>query len=762
MADSKVRRDYLETLNRAVKDRFVKRKNILGFNAFFELFLENPGRFTRSTYQYLLDMIDHFGPRKGKDGKPRPGFAVFDQKFRDGQGAVWGQAMVENQIYRLLAGFSRSRKADRLILLHGPNGSAKTSLVGCLHAGMEEYSRTDEGALYHFNWIFPEERFTREKIGFSKEASREIDAAQSYADLPEDRIAARLGCPLRDNPLFLIPQAERRSMFEELRGKNKEFASSEMAEILWDGDLSPMNRQIYDALLGAYGGDYARVLQHVQVERYYISERYKVGSVVIEPQMSVDARIQQVTADRSLSSLPPVLQNLNLFMPQGYLVNANHGIVEYSDLLKRPVDAYKYLLGTCEKGTINLDVALIYLDIVMMGSSNDKYLEGFKGIPDFTSFKARMEMIRVPYLRDFQAEKHIYESQLALESENVRLMPHMREIVALWAVLTRLRKPKLEHYPAELQAAIDRLNPLEKALFLSDGEPPDWFSMAQAKELRAIRGRLINEFSSGPLYEGGFGASPREGKMILQNAVQGNREGLVGPRQVLMQIRRLIGDKSVYEWLQHQPDGEYGDQMRLVALVENYYIRKIDIELKNAMEMVEEEQYSKLLEKYVAHASSWIHGRKVVDAVSRAEVPVDENFLREVEKIIASKEEAKAFRQDVISRVGAYALDNPDEKVAYEKIFSKSIRQLEEHYFGNQKERIHKFHENLLKFFEGSEKLLEDKERQEIDRVLLRMEERYGYVPEATREVVAILARTKYAKSQISDDTPDLTAGAET
>ncbi|RJO66287.1 MAG: serine protein kinase PrkA [Myxococcales bacterium] len=739
---------YLEKVNASVREQFIARNNILSFDRFFELFLQNPVRFSRSAYQYLADMIDHFGRRPTKDVAGVAGFAVFDQEFVAGNGRVWGQAEVEREIYRILKGFARGGRADKLILMHGPNGSAKSSLVRCLHQGLEEYSKRDEGALYRFSWVFPEEKFTREKIGFSKDDTVSLKDVDSYAYLPEERIAARLSCPLNDSPIFLIPREKREELFAELRQSRPDFAAHQLSKAIEDGDLSQKNRMIYDALLTAYNGDYAAVLRHVQVERYYILHRYRVGAVTIEPQLSVDASVHQITADRSLSSLPAILQNLSIFEPFGHLVQANHGIVEYSDLLKRPLEAYKYLLSTCETGTINIENTKLYLDLVMIGSSNDKYVEGFKQTPDFTSFKGRLELVRVPYLRNYLAEKNIYDAQINLDVSDRKVAPHLTECVALWAVLTRLRRPDPENYPEEIQPVAGRMNPLEKALFYAAGDTPEWATITQAKELRASRQAMLSEFNAGPAYEGAFGASPREGKLILQATLQREGGTCITPRRAFAEIRRLIGDPSVFEWLQIEPDGDYFNQKRLVEYVEDFYIRRVDNELKVAMEMIEETQYAGLLERYVALASAWIHKKRITDPMSGQEREVNLNELTEIEKIIAPDEDPKLFRQDVVSRVGAWALDNRGERTPYAKVFQNQIKRLEVHYFSRQQSRIRKLNENMLRFLSDRKKEVAEEDAAEVQGCLERMEKRFGYPPECTREVVAMLMQTKYKERE--------------
>ena len=110
-----------------------------------------------------------------------------------------------------------------------------------------------------------------------------------------------------------------------------------MSSYLREGELSPKNRQIFDNLLRAYKGDLLVLFKHIQVERVSMSRRYRRTLVTVDPQMRVDAAVRQVTADRSLGALPPSLQTLTLFEPMGDLVDANRGMLEFNDLLKRPV-----------------------------------------------------------------------------------------------------------------------------------------------------------------------------------------------------------------------------------------------------------------------------------------------------------------------------------------------------------------------------------------------------------------------------------------
>ena len=160
--------------------------------------------------------------------------------------------------------------------------------------------------------------------------------------------------------------------------------------MLYRGELSHKNKQIFEALLTSYNGSLMDVLRHVQVERYFVSRRYRVGAVTLGPEMSVDARERQITADRSVSALPTSLQATTLFEAHGELVDAAGGVLELSDLLKRPLDAYRYLQITLETGQVSLSQQTLFTKAVILVSANDIHVAAFREHPAYASFRGRI------------------------------------------------------------------------------------------------------------------------------------------------------------------------------------------------------------------------------------------------------------------------------------------------------------------------------------------------------------------------------------
>jgi len=361
----------LTDIGTQVKHGFVANRRILSFAEYLSFAEENSSLQARSSAQYLRDMFDHYGTETVQaHGTTQTHYKLFDCEFDGGRERVIGQETVQHEIYKILSNFVRERRVTKLIFLHGPNGSAKSTIISAIMRGLANYSHTEEGALYRYNWIFPTGRTTKGGIGFGD--STELTSIPTFAHLLDEQIDARIKTEMRDHPLFLLPSKERQVFLEAALAKDPRGKGFILSDYLRFGNLDHKSKAIFEALLTSYQGDYLKVLRHVQVERFYLSRRYKEGLVTVEPQMSVDAGMRQITMDRSIGSLPAALQNTTMFESHGELIDANRGLLEFNDILKRPIEAFKYLLSTCEKATVSLENAILYLDEVFIATANEK------------------------------------------------------------------------------------------------------------------------------------------------------------------------------------------------------------------------------------------------------------------------------------------------------------------------------------------------------------------------------------------------------
>ncbi len=745
-------RRWLSNVGNGVQGAFVENRTLLSFDEYLQAFLEAPRQHARSSAQYLRDVLDHFGSdeRETPVGRVRR-WRLFDLPFEPEARAlrIAGQEEVQAALYRALGTFVRSGRVNKLVLLHGPNGSAKSSIVAALVRGMEAYSRTRDGALYRYHWVFPSERKLKGGgLGFGPRS--EGGELASFAHLDGEALDARLSCPMRDHPLLLVPKDERRRLLEEhCRPTAREGARETdfvLSDYLVDGEPCHTCRQVHDALLGAYRGDWLKVLRHVQVERFYVSSRYQQAAVTVEPQLSVDAGYRQVTSDRSVAALPPSLHSLALFEPQGPLVAANRGVIEYSDLLKRNPEAFKYLLGTSETGRVALDHFVLQLDLVLLASSNEKQLAAFKETPEFASFKGRLELVRVPYLRRASVEREIYDQQITSASVGKHVAPHATAVAALWAVLTRLKRPIPERYQGEQRDMVDDLAPLEKLRLYDTGEAPDRLALAQAKVLKKHVPDLYRESEVYPNYEGRSGASAREIKTALFNAAQASGSRCLTPLAVLAELEAICKDKSVHDFLQQEVVDGYHDHEEFVRVAEAEYLDAIEEEIRDSMGLVSESQYRELFGRYVTLVSHWVKGEKLRNAVTGAYEPADEQRMTELEKIVMPPgDDRRNFRRTLISAIGAFRLDHPEPaEIDYVAIFPDLFRRLRDHYFEERKRQLRHGREEVLRYLSDERGSLDEKARARVEGTLRTMRERYGYCEQCAQDAILFLMRRRY------------------
>ena len=155
------------------------------FTDYLDIVRDNP-LVTRNAFQRLYEMVISYGsfPIEGtKDNLVR--YSFFDDPANDGEDAIFGltKPLMElvNVFKSAALGYGSER---RVLLLHGPVGSSKSTIARLLKRGLERYSQTDEGALYSYGW-------------------KNADGTVTW-------------CPMREEPLHLVPPDDRPSVVEFL------------------------------------------------------------------------------------------------------------------------------------------------------------------------------------------------------------------------------------------------------------------------------------------------------------------------------------------------------------------------------------------------------------------------------------------------------------------------------------------------------------------------------------------------------------------
>lgn len=736
----------LKSIADGVRAQFHFGKRVLSFQQYLQLYAEDPARHGRDASRYLRDMFEHYGTTKvDKPWGEQTRWKLFDLEFAEpatrGERLV-GQEEVQQEVYRILSNFGREGRPNKLMLLHGPNGSSKSTVALCMMRALEHYSTLDEGALYRFHWVFPSAKTIKSRIGFGGEgagsAGEPIADDASFALLDDELIDARLHNEIRDHPLFLLPMAARRQLID--RALATKGITEPPPDWIVRGRLSHRSQQVFEALLNNYRGDLAQVLRHVSVERYFISRRYRVGAVTIGPQMSVDAGERQITADRSLAALPASLQSLTMFEAFGELIDAAGGLLEYSDLLKRPIDAYKYLQLSIETGEIALQHQNVQLNAVLMGSANEVHLSALREHPEWASFRGRLELVRAAYLRSWVEEKEIYDAQIAPHVRR-HVAPHATLVAALFAVLSRMRKPNPDRFTKSLAPIASALTAIEKADLYARGTIPERLDAESAKILNAGIDEVYDESKPYPIYEGRVGASPRELKTVLLDAAQNPNFKCLSPLAVLDELEELSARTTEYEWLQQDAlSGGYHDTKSFRDYCKDRLLENWEEEMQRASGLVEEKSYLDLFDRYVRNVSVWVKGEKIRNAHTGAYEDPDPSLMEHVEQLLQMRGDASDFRRAIMSSIAAWSIDHPGERVENAKVFPQHLRRLRETAFEERKKTIADICRWLVVLVSEDGKGLDANQKRQAQGAIERLEA-MGYCRHCARDAASGLLR---------------------
>ena len=272
------------------------------FFDYVDMVAANPA-IARNAFQRVYDLILHFGTDKYRYLKQEfVHYKFFDDPFDNGADAVYG---LDASLMRLVEFFKSAAQGygtdRRILLLHGPVGSSKSTIARLLKKGLEYYSRLDEGALYSFTWKLT----------------------------GEDGTVEQHPCPMHEEPLKLIPRSARKEILAHL---NADLPEDRQVRV--DGDLDPFCRKTFEDLLLRYGGDWRKVLEHVVVRRLVLSEKDRIGIGTFQPKDEKNQDSTELTGDINYRKIAQYGSDSDprAFNFDGELNIANRGLCEFIEV----------------------------------------------------------------------------------------------------------------------------------------------------------------------------------------------------------------------------------------------------------------------------------------------------------------------------------------------------------------------------------------------------------------------------------------------
>ena len=392
----------------------------------------------------------------------------------------------------------------------------------------------------------------------------------------------------------------------------------------------------------------------------------------------------------------------------------------------------------------------MHLDTVFVASSNEAHLNAFKEYPDFPSFKGRMALIKMPYIRDFKLETEIYDDQIQMHGISDETVPHATYVLGLWSVLTRLKRPAVDGYHNSIKGVLSKLTVMEKAELIAKGKAPSGLSREQTKELQASLPRLLEEGQDGRAYEGSTGASPREMKDVMLNALQDPKFFGLNPLAIVSELRSLVKLRSVFDFLKTEPNGGYHDFSAMIDTVLERYLDRLNADLRASIGLVTDSQYEDLFARYIQNVKSAVKGEKVYNAsTGRSDLP-DSKLMNELESVWKPSMDAEQFRSGILSRVAAWRIDNPGKKIDYSMLFPDLLKELSDDYYEKQKKTIKLYAEAVLNIFAeesgkelGLPSLASDTRKRALG-IIDHMVQVLNYPRVAIPEVLTALVKARY------------------
>lgn len=638
---------------------------------------ENPN-LLRNAYQRIYDMISSHGyeDREKNRDVVRHWF-FFDDPDDNGRDAIFGLDPAINRLVELFKGGAHKYGVEkRIILLHGPVGSSKSTIARLLKKGLEKYTQSSSGELYTFQWKDPE--------------------SDEWVD-----------SPMHEEPLKLVPEQVREQFLAALLGDLDDTTNRTYPITTHRGDLDPASRTYFNHYMKVYDGDWEKMLKEViRVKRYYFSEKDRRGIGTYVPKDPKAQDSTELSGDINYRKIAEYGSDSDAraFNFDGEFNVANRGLIEFVEVLKLDTAfLYDLLSATQEQKIKPRKFAQTDIDEVILGHTNNPEYRKLQNDESMEAFRDRTLKIDVGYNHELSQELKIYERDFSPNSVAKHIAPHTLEIAAMWAVLTRLSQPK----NSEIS--------LMQKLKLYNGKSLPGFTLDNVKDLRE-EGVQNEECMNG--------ISPRYIQDKISKALASDLHTHINPFIIMNEIREgltnypLVADKTQiqkYQALLDEVEAEYQD------IVKNEVQRAI---------CADEAAIGRLCQNYVDNVKAYCQREKIRNKYTNQEEEPDEKLMRSVEEKIDIPDSRKDdFRRELMNYIGALAIEGKKFDYTTNPRIQKA---LELKLFEDSRHTI-----NLGSVLTD---VIDTDTQEKIEVVKTRLVKDYGYNEESAKDVIDYVA----------------------
>jgi serine protein kinase len=418
-------------------------------------------------------------------------------------------------------------------------------------------------------------------------------------------IYALKGCPMREEPLHLVPKHMRKYFEEILR-------------IEIEGDLCPVCRY---RLKEEYNAEFERF--PVITSDFSIRSKKGIGVVPPVDPNNQDTTVLTGSVDISKMDLYPE-DDPRVFSLNGAFNVGNRGIVEFIEVFKNDVEyLHTVITATQEKSIPSPGKgSMIYFDGVILAHSNEAEWYKFKSDHTNEAILDRIVKIDVPYCLELDEELKIYKKILKKSNFDSHIAPHSIDIGAMFAILTRLSPSN----------KVDSLTKMK----IYNGEEIVEKGMTRKLDIIELREEAAGN------REGMSGISTRFVIKAIDTALTNSEHNCINPLSVMESLIRAVKDLDIADDQKKKYLGFLQDTIR------KEYNRILEKEVTMAFIHSYKEQAETLFNNYLDHAEAFVNKTKIKDKSTGEQLDPDLKFLRSIEEHIGiSENSASGFRTDV-------------------------------------------------------------------------------------------------------------------
>jgi serine protein kinase len=445
--------------------------------------------------------------------------------------------------------------------------------------------------------------------------------------------------------------------------------------------------------------EYGGKIENVLVERIFFSEDKRTGIGTFSPSDPKSQDIADLTGSIDFSTIADYGSESDprAYRFDGELNKANRGMMEFQEMLKCDEKFLWHLLSLTQEGNFKAGrFALISADELIMAHTNETEYRAFISNKKNEALHSRIIVMPIPYNLKVSKEEQIYK-KIIEESDvaNVHIAPHTLKMAAMFSILSRLKEPK---------SGVDLIRKMK----LYDGEDVEGYSNTDIKELK-------EEYSN----EGMDGIDPRYIINRISSAIIKKENSSINTLDILKSLKDGLNQHSS---ITPELKESY---LNLIYLVRKEYDNIIKNEVQKAFLYSYEDSADALISNYLDNVEAYCNKTNLKDSLTGEEIYPDEKLMRSIEEQIGISENAKkAFREEILIRISAYA--RKGKRFDY-KSHSPLQNAIERKIFADLKDTV----KNTISIKTPSKEQL-----RKINEVIECLIDKYGYNQESATEVL--------------------------